>query len=179
MVIIFFATHATSVDNEHHLASGHRDVALSARGKQQARDLGKRFEQEAFTAIFCSDLQRSSTTGQIAFASRGIPLLQDARLRECDYGELTQHPSHEIEAEKANRIAEPFPHGESYQMVARRMKSFLQDVLKVYEGEKILIIGHRATQYALEHWINGIPLKECVLATWTWQPGWMYTLESM
>lgn len=34
--------------------------------------------------------------------------------------------------------------------------------------------GHRATQYALEHLINKVPLQEAVLAPWQWQRGWFY-----
>ena len=36
------------------------------------------------------------------------------------------------------------------------MKSFLEELLKNYDGKKVMIIGHRATQYGLEHWIKGL-----------------------
>ena len=57
------------------------------------------------------------------------------------------------------------------------MKSFLKDLAKNYSGKKIMIIGHRATQYGLEHWIKGIPLQKVIPASWRWQPGWVYKLE--
>lgn len=59
------------------------------------------------------------------------------------------------------------------------MKDFLNDLIKKYDGKKILIIGHRATQYGLEHWIKEIPLKKVIPAPWKWQPGWIYKLESI
>ncbi len=179
MVAIIFESHGTTLDNEAHLSSGHYDVGLSELGKKQARELGQRYINEHFDAIFCSDLQRSYSTTEIAFTGRNFQIIKDKRLRECDYGDLTRHPSKETEVEKAKHITVPFPNGESYEQASERMKSFLQDLLKNYNNKKIMIIGHRATQYGLEYWIKGIPLKEVVTAPWKWQPGWTYYLEEL
>lgn len=59
MITIIFEAHSTSFDNENHLSSGQFDVALSPLGEKQAKELGERYENEHFDAIFCSDLQRS------------------------------------------------------------------------------------------------------------------------
>lgn len=179
MVAIIFEAHATSVDNEKDIASGHADPELSNLGVKQARELGERYADEHFDAIFCSDLKRSYKTAEIAFEDRGFPIIKDRRLGECDYGDLTQRPSEEVNAEKPKRISVPFPNGESYEQTSVRMKSFLQDLLKNYEGKKVMIIGHRATQYGLEHWIKGVSLLEAVTAPWQWQPGWEYQLEKI
>jgi broad specificity phosphatase PhoE len=91
---------------------------------------------------------------------------------------MTREPSEKIEAEKENRIKTPFPNGESYVQTSVRMKDFLNDVMKKYDGFTIMVIGHRATQYGLEHLILGKPLDEVVTAPWSWQPGWEYELKS-
>jgi hypothetical protein len=44
-------------------------------------------------------------------------------------------------------------------------------------GQRIVVIGHRATFYALEHLIRGIPLLEVMTAPWRWQPGCSYSLS--
>ncbi len=175
MIIIIFEAHGTSFDNENHLSSGHFDVALSALGEKQAKGLGRRYEHETFDAIFCSDLQRSYKTAEIAFGDK-FPIIKDKRLRECDYGDLTQHPSSEVDPAKVEHISIPFPNGESYEDTSKRMKDFLEDLKKNYDGKKVMIIGHRATQYGLEYWINGKSLKELVAAPFKWQPGWTYQL---
>jgi len=141
MVTIIFEAHATSLDNEAHLASGHNDVELSELGKRQAKELGERYKGENFDAIFCSDLQRSYKTAEIAFRDR-FPIIKDARLRECDYGDLTQHPSIEIDPEKINRIKLPFPNGESYEETSARMKSFLQELLRNYDNKTVMSLVH-------------------------------------
>ena len=175
MVNIIFEAHATSLDNENDLSSGHNDIELSTLGLQQARDLGKRYVGDHFDAIFSSDLQRSYKTAEIAFGNK-FPIVQDQRLRECDYGDLTQHPKEEVEPMRVKYISHPFPNGESYEQTSIRMKNFLEDLLKNYNNKKVMIIGHRATQYGLEYWINGVSLKECIAKDWKWQPGWKYQL---
>jgi broad specificity phosphatase PhoE len=115
----------------------------------------------------------------MAFGDRGIMIIKDERLRECNYGDLTKHPSSEVEPVKAEHIEIPFPNGESYEQTGERMKNFLVDLLKNYDGKKVMIIGHRATQYGLERWIKNISTKEVVTAPWKWQPGWTYVLENI
>ncbi|WP_216368977.1 histidine phosphatase family protein [Dictyobacter arantiisoli] len=56
-----------------------------------------------------SDLQRATTTTRIAFAEYNLPMRVDARLCECDYGDLTQYPFTQIETERKQRITKPFP----------------------------------------------------------------------
>lgn len=150
MVTIVFEAHGTTFDNEAHVASGHNDVALSPLGEKQSAEMGERYKGDYFDAIFCSDLQRSYRSAEIGFGTTW-PIIKDARLRECNYGDFTQHPSAEVDPEKPKRIDEPFPNGESYTQTTARMKSFLDDLLKNYDGKRVMIIGHRATQYALEH----------------------------
>jgi len=59
------------------------------------------------------------------------------------------------------------------------MKEFLDDLGQKYHDRNtfVLIIGHRATQYGLEHWINGVDLKTLVTTPFNWQPGWKYKLN--
>lgn len=177
MIRILFEAHATSYDNEAALSSGHNDVALSPLGLEQAAGLGKRLASVPVTAVYCSDLQRSYLTGEIAFKERHIPVFRDSRLRECDYGDLTQSPADKVKALRANHVDIPFPHGESYTQTCLRMKSFLDEIAVTYKSaDTIVIIGHRATQYGLEHWLKSVPVLEAVTAPWTWQPGWFYDI---
>jgi broad specificity phosphatase PhoE len=125
MLTVLYSPHMTSLDNEARRASGHADVPLSPLGRQQAQELGQHYASVALDAIFCSDLQRATTTARLAFAGRDVPLVPDARLRECDYGDLTRSPVAQVEEEFPRRIREPFPHGESVLMVVERF-FFLQ-----------------------------------------------------
>lgn len=178
MIQIIFEAHGTTFDNEAHLSSGHNDVELSPLGMQQSKEMGIRYQNDHFDAIFCSDLQRAYKSAEIAFGDK-FPIIKDARLRECDYGDFTQHPSSEVDVEKPKRIHEPFPNGECYTQTTARMKSFLEDVLRDYDGKRVMIIGHRATQYGLDNLINGVPLEQLTASHFKWQPGWKYTFNEI
>src|SRR3989344_2170903 len=173
MVIIIFESHSTTFDNEKHLASGWNDIELSHLGIKQAQQLGDRRKDEEFDAIFCSDLQRAYKTAEIAFSDK-FPIFKDKRLRECDYGDLTRHPEDEVKSLKTKHIKTPFPNGESYKQALQRMKEFLEDLLKRYSKKshlrgviKVMVIGHRATQYGLEYWVNKKDLAEVINAPWS------------
>ncbi len=170
----------TSVDNEAGHASGHANVPLSPRGRQQAQELGQHYATEALDAVFCSDLLRAFTTAEIAFAERSLPLVPDARLREYDYGDMTQYPIAQVEEEFPRRITEPFPHGESLLMVVQRVGAFLREVLREFDGKTIVVIGHRATRYALEYWCGDTSPEEIVCTPWEWReiPIWRYELHA-
>ena len=175
MITITFVSHGTTFDNEARLCSGKNDIALSPLGEQQAKEMGVRHKDDYFDAIFCSDLQRSYKSAEIAFGNK-FPIIKDARLQECDYGDLTQHSREEVEGEKIKRIHVPFPNGESYEQTTERMKDFLNFLLEKYDGKKVMIIGHRATQYGLDYCIDGIPLEQLVSTKFKWQPSWEYEL---
>jgi len=71
----------------------------------------------------------------------------------------------------------PYPGGESYRQVADRVREFLDELPPELEGERILVIGHAATRWAIQHILEGTPLEELVGAPFAWQPGWEYVLR--
>ena len=169
---LWFETHSTSVDNERGIASGHRDVPLSQRGLIQACELGIRYSEHRLGMVYTSDLMRASFTVEIAFARRELPRKQDARLRECDYGAWSGCPVEQLESARLAFVDEPFPGGESFRDVVRRVEQFLNELCS--GGESVLVVAHRAPWYALENLIRGRDLKELVTSAWKWQPGWEY-----
>jgi len=175
-VAIVFETHSTTTDNEGWIASGWLDGRLSLAGKRQANELGERRAREGLAAVFTSDLGRAVETAQLAFGGLDIPIFHDWRLRECDYGELNGTPVARLEVERSRHVYEPYPGGESYSQVVFRVQSFLHDLSPRFENERIVVVGHSATQWALQHLLEGTPLAEIVEGSFRWQPGWIYTL---
>ena len=180
MLTILYTPHATSVDNEAKRASGHADVALSVVGLEQAQRRAQHFAAEQVDAVYASDLRRATETARIAFEGRDVPITLDARLRECDYGDLTQFPTKRIDAEFPKRLYEPFPNGESVMMCVARMGAFLREVLGAYDGKTVVVIGHRATRYALAYWCGDEPIEAIVNAEWEWKdvPIWRYEVDA-
>ncbi len=178
MLSVFFSPHSQSTDNATGRASGHADVPLSKQGEQVAQQLSEYYRQKTLDAVFCSDLQRAFRTGQIAFSDFGIPIISDARLREFDYGELTQCPSEELALE--TRIHDPFPDGESVSIAVQRVGDFLKEVINDYDGKTVVVIGHVATKYGLEYWSSIASLEDVVKSPWEWRdiPIWDYQFDN-
>ncbi len=174
MVTIIFEPHSTTVDNEAKRASGWNDIELSELGVKQCIELLERSRDRNIDAILTSDLQRAYKSAVPSAEELRIPIYIDKRLRECGYGDFTQSPKEEVDNQKVDRIYTPFPNGESYQQCMDRMKNFLDYLKENFDGKTVMIIGHRATQYGLEHHLNGKDLETCVTEPWAWQPGWKY-----
>ena len=175
-VEIIYETHAASTDNEASMATGWLPGTLSALGREQAAALGARHRNHQLAAIFVSDLTRAVETADIAFGSTGIPIRQDARLRECDYGLLNGMPVARLAAERSRRIDEPYPEGQSYRQVVAQTQAFLRDLAANWDGCRVVIIAHSANRWALEHLLHGVALEDLVDAPFAWQEGWRFTL---
>jgi broad specificity phosphatase PhoE len=174
---IVFETHSISEDNEAGLASGWGDCPLSARGRLLAAQLGERRAADGLQAVFTSDLGRAVETARLAFAGGSLPILCDWRLRECDYGALNGRPAAEVHGDRSLYLDRPYPGGESWRQAVQRVGRFLGDLRLRWEGERVLVIGHVATRWAFEHFLNGVSLEELAIAPFAWQPGWEYRVE--
>lgn len=177
VIQVVFETHSISEDNERGVASGWSHGRLSPRGRSLAGELGQRRRRDGIDGVFSSDLRRAAETAEIAFGETAIPVLLDWRLRECDYGELNARPLAEHPVRKASFLDEPYPGGESWRQAVTRVGSFLKDLPSRWTGKRVLLIGHVATRWGLEHYLAGMTLEELAAADFNWQKGWEYTLE--
>ncbi len=177
MIELVYETHSITVDNERGTATGWLPGELSPAGREGARELGDRRRNDGIAAVFTSDLRRAVETAELAFPERAIPIHHDARLRECDYGELNGAPREEIEAIRLECIDRPFPGGESYMDVVRRTREFLADLLREHSGRRVLVIAHSANRWAIEHLLTAKPLADLIQEPFEWQPGWEYRVD--
>lgn len=173
--IVYFV-HGTTTDNEEDRATGHAPGELSELGFQQAKDLGDKVDED-FDAVYCSDLRRAVNSAELAFGDE-YGVKTDERLRECDYGELTQK---KFNWDLEDYIDSPYPGGESYRDVEDRMRDLLADLQENHEGEKVVLLAHQAPQLALEVVTGEKTWVEAIKTDWRrngeWQPGWKYRVE--
>jgi len=178
-VKITYFVHGTTADNEKGIASGWSDASLSELGKKQSLELKELVKDKRFDVVFCSDLRRAVDSAKLAFGS--TKTIQDKRLRECNYGDLTRADSKKVESLTLEHIDKPFPNGESYRDVEKRIKDFLSNLSKDYAGKNVAIISHKAPQLALEVLLRGKTWEQAVREDWRlreeWKPGWKYRLN--
>src|SRR5262249_3116915 len=110
----------------------------------------------------------------LAFEGATMPILFDWRLRECDYGADTRKPAAEVHGARLAHLDTPYPGGESWREAIARIGRFLDDLPTRWDGTRVLVIGHVATRWGLEHFCNGVPLEELAAAEFGWKEGWEY-----
>jgi broad specificity phosphatase PhoE len=175
MKLTYFV-HSTSIDNEAGVRSGWQDAPLSETGLAQAHALREQVADRTFTAVFASDLQRAAHTARLVFPGHNIIL--DQRLREMNYGALNGRSSAHFPSDETRCIHHRFPNGENCLDVEARVREFLGDYARQFQGQHIAIVSHRYPQLALEVVCNGRSWPQAIDNDWRrygqWQPGWTY-----
>ncbi|MFA5185109.1 MAG: histidine phosphatase family protein [Patescibacteria group bacterium] len=179
-VKITYFVHGTTVDNQNNVSSGWFDAELSDLGRKQAVDLKDQVKDKHFDVVFCSDLQRAVETSHLAFEGV-VPIVPDARLRECNYGTFNAKPTAIVEPMQEKSIDERFPEGESYEDVKVRIQDFLEFLKANYDSKSVAIVAHKAPQLALDVLLKSMTWEQAFAGDWrkrkAWQPGWDYVLE--
>ncbi len=170
-ISLVYETHSITLDNEAGVATGWLPGELSPAGRGGARELGARRRDDGLDRVVTSDLARAVETAAIAFAGSSIPVTRDARLRECSYGALNGAPVEALRPRTAY-LESPFPQGQSYRDVVVQMSDFLAELAREHDGERVLVIGHSATRWALQVLLAGESMCDLVEAPFAWQPGW-------
>ena len=179
-VEIIFETHAMSEDNESGNATGWLPGRLSDDGRTQAELLGKRRRGDGLSAVLTSDLKRARDTAELAFGTSPIPILADWRLRECDYGELNGAPVSQVHgAARYQYLNKPYPNGESWEQAVARVAGVLPEIAIRWAGRRVLIIGHKATGWALRHAIENIAVSQLLNEDFGMPRGRHYVLEEI
>jgi glycyl-tRNA synthetase len=177
--IIYFV-HGTTIDNGKKISSGWKDVELSELGVRQSEELKNQINIKEFDVVFCSDLKRAVESAKLTFET-SVKIIQDKRLRECNYGDYNGKLSKIVEPLQEENITKRFPNGESYDDVKKRVQEFLDFLKKDYSGKKIAIVAHKAPQLALEVLLHNKTWEQAFKEDWRktgkWQPGWFYELK--
>ena len=177
-VRIIYFVHGTTTDNQEHKSTGWLPGKLSELGIEQSINLKNQINLDEIDLVISSDLQRAIDSANYTF--KGIKeIINDERLRECNYGDLNGYDSNLVVDE--DHISEPFPNGESMLDVEKRIRDFCYFLKENYDGKTIAIVAHKAPQLAFEVITKNITWEEALDNDWrktkSWQPGWEYIIK--
>lgn len=180
MTITYFV-HGTTTDNEKDLATGWMPGELSNLGIEQSKKLGGLVADKNFAVVFCSDSKRAIDSAHLAFNNK-YEIIQDKKLREANYGDFTLKLAANFKSDLIKYVDSPFPNGESYQDVEKRVADFLKEAARKYDGKHIAIVAHQAPQLALDVLLKGKTWEQAIEEDWrqtkSWQPGWEYATKN-
>ena len=153
------------------------DVALSPRGEQQSRALGRWFASmapgERPEAVLTSTYLRARNTAAIiqqqsGFADSFSGFVVDERLREKEFGILDRltkfgieqrHPEHAATRKLVGKFYFRPPGGESWCDVILRLRSVLDTISLHYDGKRVLIVGHQVVVLCMRYLIENMDEK--------------------
>ena len=71
----------------------------------------------------------------------------------------------------------PYPGGESWRQAVTRISRFLTDLPLRWNDCRVLVIGHVATRWGLDHFIGGVLLENLAQKDFARQEGWEYRIR--
>ncbi len=161
MRYLYFARHGQTVWNVENKICGATDIALTELGHQQAIELGKKIVEEgiSFDEILYSPLIRAAETARHVAEVTGVPMREEPRLKEQNFGKYESTPRHGEEFEIAKTyFIDHYDGGESMFAMAQRIYNLLDDVMA---GEKTyLLVAHNGISRFVESYFRDMSNEE-------------------
>ena len=162
--LLVLVRHGQSDWNLKNLFTGWRDVDLSPKGVEEARDAGRKLKAQGlqFDVAYTSALIRAQRTLDLMLAElgqTGIPVTKDQALNERDYGDLSglnkddarkKWGEEQVQIWRRSYDVAP-PGGESLRDTAARvLPYYVQEILPaVLRGQRVLVSAHGNSLRAL------------------------------
>ena len=117
------------------------------------------------TLVLSSPYRRAVETARVTVEHTGLPVIIDERLRERDLGTFdgltgrgirARHPEEALRRDKLGKFYYQPPSGESWADVVLRVRSFLADLGRGYDGERVWVFSHQAVIMAFRYVLEGI-----------------------
>ncbi|MBO4426029.1 MAG: histidine phosphatase family protein [Clostridiales bacterium] len=157
----YFVRHGETVWNVENKICGATDIALTAKGHEQAIETGKKILEEGIKAdvILTSPLSRAYDTAKHIADITGIPLEVEPRLTEQNFGIYESTPRdgavfHEAKKDMASR----FTTGESMLQLAQRIYNLIDDIKA---GDRVCIrVAHNGIVRMVESYFREMDNEE-------------------
>ncbi len=148
---IFVIRHGETAWNREEIYRGRLDVALSERGRQQARLLADALRDEPIRAVFSSPLSRTRETAKPLAEALGLGVSIDERLIDMSFGEWEGRPRAEVARAEPDLhhtwLTQPArfraPGGESLSDVLARAWPALQEIAERHAEGGAAVVSHR------------------------------------
>ncbi|MBG0790610.1 MAG: histidine phosphatase family protein [Desulfovibrionaceae bacterium] len=162
MTAFFCLRHGMTDWNREHRIQGRTDTALNDEGREQARNWAEALAGAGFDLIVTSGLARARETGAILNQVLNLPMVEDARLNEQDWGNWTGLTRKEL-AKKGKLLNQQEKKGFDFrpeggesrnEMLDRACDAFI-DLSGEHPGKSVLVVTHNGVLRCLAHALSG------------------------
>ena len=150
MTLVWLIRHGATEWNLNKRAQGQADIALTDRGRVQAKEVAAALSPFKLDAVYSSDLVRAVDTAKAIAEEQNLEVATDPAFREIDQGEWTGLSVKEIQRRWPDLWGEARhystrPGGEAPQQVRRRALEGLKRVAEAHPGGSVAIVSHGGT----------------------------------
>jgi len=132
---------------------------LTAKGRKQAVDLGKELKDKKIDEIIASEMKRTQETATPLAKFKKMPIEIDKRLNDIGAGGLEGVNILEFRRLTGD-VHKSVKKSETNIHVARRIQSFLKDLLRAYNGKTVAIVTSEIILHALKQMSKGQNVDE-------------------
>ena len=158
---IYFTRHGETIWNVENKICGMTDSPLTARGQQQARQLGELVRDSGLQIdeILYSPLSRAADTAKAIAAATGLPARCEPRLREQCFGKYEGTPRNggEFRVSKTH-FADRYTGGESMMQLAQRIYNLLDELKQ--DDKTYLLVAHNGIARVVESYFHNMTNAE-------------------
>lgn len=144
---LYLVRHGETIENLKKIVMGQRHGILSKLGKKQAKQIARSLKNHKFEAVYSSDLKRAADTArEITKFHPHLTAIYTKSLREASFGKLEGKPRKQAEIFFAKLpgtfMSKRAISGEAPKDLRKRVKSFINHLLKNHKNDAVLIITH-------------------------------------
>lgn len=162
MAHLYFTRHGQTVWNVENKICGATDIGLTALGHQQAIQLGENIKKQGIRIdeILYSPLSRAADTARHISEVTGIPMREEMRLKEQNFGKYESTPRDGLEFKKAKQnFIDSFEGGETMLHLAARVYHLI-DEIKSQPGKTYLLVAHNGISRIIQSYFYNMSNEE-------------------
>ena len=163
MGAVYFTRHGQTVWNVENKICGSTDIPLTELGRKQAMELGNQIKEsnDAIDEILYSPLIRARDTAECIAAITGIPMREEIRLIEQNFGKYESTPRNGEDFQRAKReFINHYNGGETMLHLCQRIYNLL-DEIKMESGKKTyLLVAHNGIARVVQSYFYDMTNEE-------------------
>ena len=166
--LIYMVRHGQSQANELDVFTGHTDLDLTQKGREQALLTAKYLSNIPVERIYASDLKRAYNTAKATADCLNIPIVKEKNLREIFSGQWENQKYNTLEREHKEtygvwlkNIDEAWPEdGESVLQLQARIVATMESIARENAGKTVFVFTHATPIRCFAAHCKGIRIKD-------------------
>ena len=160
---VYFTRHGQTFWNVENKICGATDIGLTELGHKQAEELGQKILKEGIKIdeILYSPLSRAADTAKHIGKVTGIPMREEIRLKEQNFGKWESTPRNGVDFKLAKQsFVCSYEGGESMLRLAQRIYNLLDDIKAESDKKTYILVAHNGIARVIQSYFTDMTNEE-------------------